>query len=292
MKKEKQFTLLPNITKETIVKEGKNKNTYGDKGIYNTRNQLNDLTGKEWKFYTRSVITKSYPPGLQMDLRKQHGGQKPPELCADLIKVFSKKGDLVFDPLMGVGGTLLGASLCERKALGFEINSKWIQIYKEVCKLENLEEHETRCGDSRILMKNLESENYDLVLTDVPYWNMDKLKHTRSVNGKKSNLKSFNDTPSKSKSEWLQEMKEIFVECTRILKTNHYLLIFIGDLYRDKEYHILSAELAFKLKEISNLTLKANLIWYDVSKSLHVYGYPYQFVPSMIHQNILVFRKE
>jgi hypothetical protein len=34
------------------------------------------------------------------------------------------------------------------------------------------------------------------------------------------------------------------------------------------------------------------LIWYDVSKSLHIYGYQYEYIPSMIHQNILVFRKE
>jgi len=60
-------------------------------GIYDLRNKLNDLTGKEWKFATRSVISKHYPPNMQMKLRRQHGGQKPPELCADLIKIFTKK---------------------------------------------------------------------------------------------------------------------------------------------------------------------------------------------------------
>jgi hypothetical protein len=40
------------------------------------------------------------------------------------------------------------------------------------------------------------------------------------------------------------------------------------------------------------LTMKANLIWYDVAKRLHVYGYKYEFIPSMLHQNILVFRNQ
>jgi hypothetical protein len=29
-----------------------------------------------------------------------------------------------------------------------------------------------------------------------------------------------------------------------------------------------------------------------VSKKLHLYGYQYSYIPSMIHQNVLVFRKE
>ena len=62
-------------------------------------------------------------------------------------------------------------------------------------------------------------------------------------------------------------------------------------MYRDSEYHCLSGELAMKLSEIDGITMKANLIWEDNSKSLHVFGYPAAFVPSMIHQNILIFRR-
>jgi hypothetical protein len=29
-----------------------------------------------------------------------------------------------------------------------------------------------------------------------------------------------------------------------------------------------------------------------VSKKLHLYGYQYSYIPSLIHQNILVFRRE
>jgi hypothetical protein len=54
---------------------------------------------------------------------------------------------------------------------------------------------------------------------------------------------------------------------------------------------MLSASLAEKLEKTGKWILKANLIWYDVSKMLHVYGYPAAFVPSMIHQNILILKK-
>jgi len=280
------------ISSTFIKKKGKTDIVdLGKRGLYHKNNKLNDLTGKEWKFATRSVITKVYPLNIQHNLRKQHGGQKPPELCADLIKIFTKEGAIVLDPLAGVGGILLGASLCNRKAVGIEINPKWVEIYKKVCKLEGIQEQKIIVGDCKVEMKKFPNNFFDFILTDVPYWHMDKLEKTRSKRIKKSNLSQFNEFPIQTKEEWLAEMKEIFKECQRVLKNKKYLAIFVGDMYRGNEYYMLSAELANAIKN-PNLILKANLIWYDVSKTLHVYGYPTTFIPSMVHQNILIFRKE
>ncbi len=257
-----------------------------------SNNTLNDLAGAEWKFSTKSVINKAFPINMQHKLRSQHGGQKPPELCADLIKTFTKKGQVVLDPLAGVGGTLLGASLCGRNAIGIEIYRKWKKIYQEVCKLENLKEHKMIVGDANKELLKLPKESVDFVLIDVPYWNMDKLTHTRSKNAQKSKLSKFNGNKEQTKTEWLSEMRAIFEKCREPLKTGSYMAVFIGDIYRGKRYHILSAELADTISDIDMWTLKANLIWFDQSKFLHIYGYPYAFIPSMIHQNILIFRKE
>ncbi|MFH2013628.1 MAG: DNA methyltransferase [Patescibacteria group bacterium] len=264
----------------------------GKRGFYDKRNVLNDLTGKEWKFMSKSVITRSYPPDLQHGLRKQHGGQKPPLLCSDLIKTFTKKGEKVLDPLMGVGGTLFGAALCGRNAVGIEINKKWIDIYKKVCELEDLKELKTFNDDCRNVLKKANKNSVDFILTDVPYWNMDKVEKTRSKIAIKSNLSQFNENNMQTKQEWLDELVDIFNLCYRVLKNKKYLAIFIGDMYRGKEYHILSADLASAISKKTSFILKANLIWYDVSKNLHVYGQPYAYIPSMIHQNVLIFKKE
>ena len=133
--------------KELFTEDGKSR------GFYSHKNRLNNLTGKEWQYWSKSVINKSYPINFQHKLRNQHGGQKPPQLCADLIQAFTKKGMSVLDPFAGVGGTLFGASLCDRKAVGIEINKKWVDIYHEVCKLENLEPQDLRVGDSKELLK-------------------------------------------------------------------------------------------------------------------------------------------
>lgn len=260
---------------------------------YDARNKLNDLTGAEWQFSTRTVISKIYPSNLQHKLRSQHGGQKPPELCADLIKIFTKKGQTILDPLAGVGGSLLGAALCGREAIGIELNNKWIDIYKEVCKLEKLKEFKILVGDANERLREIKENSIDFVITDVPYWIMDKLKQTRSKNAnRESKLTNFNDKELQTKQEWLSEMKDIFAKVLPVLKNNGYMAVFIGDLYREKEYHFLSAELAQAISQIYGFTLKSDIIWHDDSKMLHIYGYPFAYIPSLIHQHILIFRKE
>ncbi len=278
-------------TREATSKKERVSKDEDKRGKYALNNKLNDLTGREWKFATRSVISKVYPINMQHKLRRQHGGQKPPELCADLIKTFSKKGEFVLDPLTGVGGTLLGATLAGRRAIGFEINQKWVDIYYKVCELEKLQPQTMIRGDCKILMEEIPENSVDFILTDVPYWNMDKVTKTRSKRAAVSHLSAFNYQLSQSEEKWLEEMRTIFKKCQRVLRCKCYLAIFIGDMYRGKRYHMLGADLVHAI-ENEHLILKANLIWYDVSKSLHVYGYPSAFIPSMIHQNILVFRKE
>jgi adenine-specific DNA methylase len=272
------------------------------RGFYSGRNRLNDLTGREWVYWSKSVINRPYPPNLQHQLRSRHGGQKPPDLCGDLIEVFTKRGQRVLDPFAGVGGTLLGASLRGRESVGIEINPEWVELYRQVCRLEGLPEQRMICGDSARELPGLAQggERFQLILTDVPYGGMDRVQKSRGKykrvgeaqrERRPSKLSPFGGEGYGSREQWLTELSGIFGLALPLLDPNRYVVVFIGDMYHGGRYHFLSAELAGALAGLG-LTLKADLVWYDVSKSLHVYGYQYEFIPSMIHQSILVFRKE
>jgi hypothetical protein len=202
---------------------------------------------------------------------------------------------------MGVGGVLLGASLCRRRATGVEMDPRWIEIYSEVCSREGLEPQETVLGNAASVLETMKARLFDCVFTDVPYWKMDKAARSTGTYKRvgetakpvrASKLSAFTSLEYGSKADWLSHMAEVFTLSAGLLKEQGYLLSFIGDMYRDNHYHCLSAELAHVIAAIPGMVWKANIVWYDVSKKLHLYGYQYSYIPSMIHQNILVFRKE
>jgi len=225
-----------------------------------------------------------------------------------LIKTFTKEKDLILDPFCGVGGTLIACNLSNRKGIGIEINQKWINIYHEVCKIESFTPQRVINGDSReILRKFSEDPNFkvDFILTDVPFWKMDTVEkskgtykkvgeESKGVYSDKSKLTQF--TPNsqdlqQNKRDWELLIKQTFSECYNLLKPGRYCAVFIGNMYNEGHYHLLNADIARILSQIGYV-LKSEIIWYDVNKKLHLYGINYSWIPSIVHQFIMVFRKE
>jgi site-specific DNA-methyltransferase (adenine-specific) len=65
---------------------------------------------------------------------KIHPTQKPVPLLERLIRLFTDEGDVVIDPVAGIGTTLLAAMNCGRRAYGFEIKKPF---HAEATKLLN-----------------------------------------------------------------------------------------------------------------------------------------------------------
>lgn len=258
------------------------------------------------------MVSRTYPPSFSHDLRKEHGGIKPPELCFELLKSYGNSCSRVLDPFAGVGSTLVACSLAGKDGVGIELNERWGNIYQEVCKQNGLKEQEWFTGDSRTVLQNFPDNSFDFLLTDIPYYSMDKLKHTRgkfsrageeSEEKLPSSLKIFNEEPIPTKTEWLSLLKSVFKECHRVLSPNAVVLVFIGNMYRNVEqpnskprkkiglYHMLSAEVAQVIAE-EGFTHIQELVWLDTGKKLGIYGYPFAWIPSMVDQRIQVFLKE
>lgn len=58
---------------------------------------------------------------------RSHPTQKPVDLVAQLIETSSSRGELVFDPFMGTGSTLVAAILEGRRAIGVESEEKYVE---------------------------------------------------------------------------------------------------------------------------------------------------------------------
>ena len=68
---------------------------------------FNGMTAKEWALNSRSVWNdvSSQRKGKHL----LHGATYPEKLCDRLIQVYSKTGDIVLDPFLGTGTTVISA---------------------------------------------------------------------------------------------------------------------------------------------------------------------------------------
>ncbi len=270
------------------------------KGKYHPKNKLNDLAGNEWLFFTKTVLRTSYPSECGHKLRRKHYANKPPALMREIIEFFTKHGQTVLDPFAGVGGTLLGASLCERKAVGVELEQEWLDIYLEVCRQEGIESQEVICGDSLEVLPRLvqKERKFDAIITDPPY--SPALKKTL-VDGKygwsnrKSPFESFSSSPrdfrnSATFEEFYDRMEQIGQWFFRLLKPEQYAIVMIRDSYQNGEFIPASFHIAERFRRLG-FQFKGIKIWYQTGAPVRPYGYPYAYVPNIVHHNILVFRK-
>ena len=59
--------------------------------------------------------------------RPNHPCPKPLPLMAELVALFTDPGDLILDPFMGSGTTLVAAKQLGRRAIGIELEEKWAE---------------------------------------------------------------------------------------------------------------------------------------------------------------------
>lgn len=58
----------------------------------------------------------------------QHPTQKPLGLIKELVSLFTNPGDLILDPFMGSGTTLVAAKELGRRAIGIELDKKYCDV--------------------------------------------------------------------------------------------------------------------------------------------------------------------
>ena len=279
-------------------------------------------------YFTKSIWGTAYPSELGHALRRQHGANKPPRLMARLIEFFTTTGGLVLDPFAGVGGTLLGAAISRgpRRALGLEIEPRWIDIYDRLLRDLAAERGgrgpsladigpsdpggergfdpsglEMRLGDAQALLPQIESGSVDFVATDPPYniqlpitmsgGSLAERHANRRTDYAMVTEHEGDLANSADYATFLDRMEDVFGQLLRVLRPERYAAVIVRDAYQDGRYIFTGSDLADRASR-AGFTPKGDVIWYQAGTRLRPYGYPSSFVPNIAHQHVLILRRE
>ena len=82
---------------------------------------------------TTQTLKKYYVSPINMEDKKayNHPCTKPVEFIKNHLINSTKPNDIVFDPFMGSGSTLVAAKELGRKYIGIEINEKYFKVAKD-----------------------------------------------------------------------------------------------------------------------------------------------------------------
>ncbi len=103
---------------------------------------------KDWHDTSNGQFRLTHPSNLWNDItvpfwsmpeNTDHPTQKPEKLLAKLILASTKRGDLVFDPFMGVGSSIVTAKKLDRKFLGIEIETEYCLLAAKRLSLAELD---------------------------------------------------------------------------------------------------------------------------------------------------------
>ena len=273
-------------------------------GIYDVRNKLNDLTGKEWL-----ISTKSFYLSTKCADDKDAFAHPAPFLIKDverLIATFTKQGMIVFDPFVGSGTTAISSFNLGRKCIGIDLSEEYRALAMERFVKKGMIEgrdYTYILGDSLVETSKIGSVDY--IVTSPPYHNILKnnskgLREDKKTKGYRSGSRigveyysdKENDLGNQDSYEaFLSLFEEIMSKAYEQLRDKGYCSIIISDFTVDKEEICVQADIVRLMKRIG-FNFVGTIILLQDNKPLYPFGYPYKFKINHMHQNIINFIKE
>jgi DNA modification methylase len=276
------------------------------------RNKLNDLSGRDWIKFTKSWFV--HRPEPRGDRKIRHPASFPESLVREFVSFFTRKGELVVDPFLGTGSTLVAALETSRSGIGFEIVKKYADIARGRVK-DALTQNAVRgtpesgsswtrilTADSSKLSEIWKEKGFplaDYCITSPPYWNQLRRSHMRQKGRVEKGLDTtYSDDPDEIGNiedyhDFLRALKRTFSEVHKVMKPKGYLTIVTNNVFSDGRMYPLAFDTVSTLsQEPFSWTPKDERVWCQDDKTLLPLGVFNAWVGNRHHQYCLIFRKE
>ena len=284
---------------------------------------LSRLDHDEWLELTRSVWPfKDTESTAKTGL---HPAQFSAVIPYRAIKMYSCVGEVVLDPFVGTGTTLLESCKLGRNSIGLDINPEFLELARRRLENEPLVKQATGHGGESVAfvqpsllearrryvvdennlhnykpvirlddarkMQTVEDDSIDLIVTHPPYWNAVKISELDD------DLSNVGDDQY---DYFLSEMGKVFDQFRRVLKPDRVAVIVIGDVMRKvngiTQLFPIHSDFIQLIKDREFVTWDIFIWETKIRKSggkpvMGSYPYPHKLFSQFAHNYVLVFRK-
>lgn len=255
-------------------------------------NHLNCMTAKEWIKSQIGVWQFTYE-GRDIRNKNLHPATFPLSLAKRVIELFSHEGELVIDPFVGSGTTLLAAQDLNRNAVGFDLQESYIALCRERLIQDNLFNSAQQIAiqdDAKNIHEYLEPNSITLIWTSPPYANLlnrkRKNKSRRGDERKNEQLgkvEQYSQDPrdlgTMSLAEYTESMGDIYESLLPLLKPKGHCVINVPDMWWENQRITIHVALVEELRK-RGYELRNTIIWdrTNIVNRIGIFGWPSNYI--------------
>lgn len=251
---------------------------------------INCLTAKEWLKCQLGVWQFYYE---KRDVRKKelHPATFPISLASKITTLFTHEGELVLDPFVGSGTTLVAAQDLNRNAVGFDLHTSYIDLCRQ-----RLEKNHFFNGAKQIAIQDdalnidsyLEPESVKLICTSPPYANLlNRKRKNKSRRDRKNDQymkveqysQDERDLGTMSLQKYTEAMGDIFERLLPLLKPKGHCVINVPDMWWENERITIHVAIIEELRR-RGFELRNTIIWdrTNIVNRIGIFGWPSNYI--------------
>lgn len=255
-------------------------------------NHLNCMTPKEWVKSQLGVWRFSYE---KRDIRDKnlHPATFPISLAKKVISLFTHEGELVLDPFVGSGTTLVAAQDLNRNAVGFDLQEKYIDLCAKRLKNNSLFNQSQQVAvqdDALYIPEYLDPESVSLIWTSPPYANLlNRKRKNKSRRGHERKNEQYGRIEQYSQDprdlgtmpieQYTQAIGEIFEKLLPLLRPKGHCVINVPDMWWENKRITIHIAVVEELRK-RGYELRNIIIWdrTNIVNRVGIFGWPSNYI--------------
>jgi len=255
-------------------------------------NHISCIDAKSWLKAQLGIWQFSYE-GRDVRDKDLHPATYPIALAARPIELLTHRGELVLDPFVGSGTTLVAARDLGRNCLGFDLSRKYVEFaQRRLSQLELLFETEqiAICDDAMNIPQYVAPETVSLIVTSPPYANL--LNRQRKNKSRRGNMRHNNqygrveqysqdprDLGTLSIDDYGRAIGEIFAGLLPLLKKRSHCIVNVPDMWWEDERITLHITVVESLRQ-AGYELRNIIIWdrTNIVNKVGIFGWPNNYI--------------